>query len=102
MPTLILHNDGAYQLYGTIADGPYYSHALTLEQLKDALREEGGQAAIDSLPARLERAHKFGCSSVLGMTLAECIECNRAGPNETTVPVDEFIRRWVTLPKVEG
>lgn len=98
MPQLILHNAGAYQLYTTVADGPCYETALTLEELKEILRFEGGQSAIDALPARLERAHKTGCSSIDGQTLEECIACNRAGPNETNVPVDEFIKRWVTLP----
>lgn len=98
MAQLILHNAGAYQLYTTIADGPCYEQALTLDELKEVLRLEGGQVAIDALPDRLERAHKTGCSSIHGETLEECISCNRAGENEATVPVDEFIRRWVTLP----
>jgi hypothetical protein len=98
MPRLILHNAGAYQIYTTVSDGPCYEQALTLEELTQILRFEGGQAAVDALPERLERAHKTGCSSIRGETLEECIACNRAGPNEENVPVDEFIRRWVTLP----
>lgn len=98
MPQLILHKDGAYQLYTTVADGPCYEQALTLDELKEVLRFEGGQAAIDALPARLERAHKTGCSSLHGETLEECIACNRAGPDEREVPFDEFVRRWLTLP----
>jgi hypothetical protein len=98
MPRLILHKDGAYNLYTTVADGPCYERALTLDELQEVLRLEGGQAAIDALPARLERAHKTGCSSIDGETLEECITCNRAGPDESEVPLDEFVRRWLTLP----
>lgn len=98
MPTLILHHAGAYQLYTTVADGPCYEQALTLDELKEVLRFEGGQTAIDALPARLERAHKTGCSSLIGLTLEECIAGNHAGPNETEVPLADFIRRWLTLP----
>jgi hypothetical protein len=54
--------------------------------------------AIDALPARLERAHKTGCSSLHGETLEQCIVCNRAGPDESEVPAAEFIKRWLTLP----
>lgn len=97
MPQAILHKDGAYQLYTTVTDGPCYQTALTLDELKDVLRFEGGQAAIDALPARLERAHKTGCSAH-GYTLEECIAGNRAGPGESEVPFDEFVRRWLTLP----
>ena len=98
MPTLILHKDGAYNLYTTVADGPCYDTALTLDELKEVLRFEGGQSAIDDLPARLERAHKTGCSSLHGETLEQCIVCNRAGPDESEVPAAEFIKRWLTLP----
>jgi hypothetical protein len=94
MPTLILHKDGAYNLYTTVSDGPRYESALTLDELHEVLRYEGGQNAIDALPARLKRAHKTGCSGANTMTLLECIAGNRAGPNETEVPADEFIRRW--------
>lgn len=98
MPQLILHKDGAYQLYSTVSDAPRYDRALTLDELKEELRRSGGQAAIDALPARLERAHKTGCSGCGGETLEECITCNRAGPDESEVPLDEFVRRWLTLP----
>ena len=102
MGQLILHNDGAYQIYTTVADGPCYGTALTLDELQAVLRFDGGQRAIDELPQRLERAHATGCSSALGMTLLECIACNRAGPNESTVEPEEFIRRWLTLPDNAG
>ncbi len=98
MPQLILHKDGAYNLYTTVADGACYESALTLEQLEEVLRFEGGQRAIEALPARLERAHRTGCSSMRGETLEECIACNRAGPNGTCLTVDEFVRRYLTLP----
>ena len=42
MPTLILHKDGAYNLYTTVADGPCYESALTLDELRHVLRNEGG------------------------------------------------------------
>lgn len=98
MPQLILHKDGAYQLYSTVSDGPCFDHALTLAELQEALHFEGGQRAIDKLPAQLARAHATGCSSTTGMTLLECISCNRAGQNEKEVEPEEFISRWLTLP----
>lgn len=97
MPRLIIHKDGAYNIYTTVADGACYESALTLEQLTEVLRFEGGQAAIDALPARLERAHRTGCSSWICETLAECIACNRAG-----LSFDEFVARYLTLPKQDG
>jgi hypothetical protein len=93
MPTLIIHKDGAYNLFTTVADGPYYESALTLEQLKQVLNHEADPAHVDE---RIARAHATGCSSRDGMTLLECIEFNRAGPSEACMPVDEFITKYLT------
>ena len=97
MGQLILHKDGAYNLYTTIADGACYESALTLEQLEEVIRFELGERGMSELPARLERAHKTGCSHRLGMTLAECISANRAGENESELSFDEFVARYLTL-----
>jgi hypothetical protein len=98
MAALILHKDGAYNIYGTIADGPHFESALTLEQLTEVIGQEFGEAGLRELPQRLERAHRTGCSSMRGETLEDCIACNRAGPNEANMPEDEFVRRYMTLP----
>ena len=95
MPKLILHKDGAYNLYTTVADGACYESALTLKQLRKAIELEHGQAGLQS---RLDRAHKTGCSSMHGETLAECISCNRAAPGEAHLSFDEFVQRYLTLP----
>lgn len=98
MAALILHKDGAYNIYGTIADRPHFESALNLEQLTEVIGHEFGEAGLRELPQRLERAHRTGCSSMRGETLDECITCNRAGPNETNMPVAEFVARYLTLP----
>lgn len=96
MPQFIIHKDGAYNFYTTIADGACYEEALTLDQLRQAVKEEQGNEGLRGLPARLERAHKTGCSGV-DWTLDDCIECNRQGPNEAKMPREEFISRYLTL-----
>jgi hypothetical protein len=102
MAKLILHKDGAYNLYTTIADGACYESALTLQQLEEVIRFESGEQGMRELPARLERAHKTGCSSMHGETLEECISCNRSGPDETKLSAAEFVEKYMTLaPNVE-
>lgn len=101
MAKLILHKDGAYNLYTTIADGACFESALTLEQLEEVIRFEYGEQGMRELPERLGRAHKTGCSSVHGQTLQECIANNRCGPNEKRMPFAEFVRRYLTLPSNE-
>ena len=98
MAALILHKDDAYNIYGTIADGPHYESALTLEQLTEVIGQKFGEAGLRDLPHHLERAHRTGCSSMHGETLEECIAYNRAGPNEANMPVAEFVERHLTLP----
>ena len=97
MTQLILHKDGAYNIYSTVSDSARYESALTLEQLEQAIRFEQGEQGVLGLPARIERAHKTGCSSIDGETLEECICCNRAGENESELSLDEFVTKYLTL-----
>jgi hypothetical protein len=97
MPKLILHKDGAYNIYTTVSDGACYESALTLEQLEQVIRFEQGEEGVIGLPVRLERAHKTGCSALDGMTLEECISCNRSGPNEKELSLSEFVAKYLTL-----
>jgi hypothetical protein len=98
MPRFIIHKDGAYNFYSTVSDGVYFESALTLDQLRRLVKEETGNNGLIELALRLERAHKTGCSG-RGETLRGCISTNRAGPSETKMPYDEFVKRYLTLEK---
>ena len=95
MATLILHKDGAYNLYSTIVDDVLYEGALTAAALEAEIRNEYGAQGLRELPDRLVRAHKRGCSSQLGQTLEQCIAGNREN-----LSVDAFVARYLTLPPV--
>lgn len=95
---IILHKDGAYQLYSTIADGPEFVCALTLDQITQYANSKYGEEGLRRLPHRLARAHAVGCSSHIHESLEDCIKDNRAGPNESNLSYDEFIRMYLTLP----
>lgn len=97
MPTYIIHNNGAYNLYSTISEAARYDHALTLKQLTDEIELESGHNGLQQLPARIERARKKGCSSIGTMSLADCISCNAAD-----LSLDDFIARYLTLPPAAG
>lgn len=97
MANYILYKDGAYNLWSTIVDAPLYDRALTLQELKKILLSEGGESAISDLPARLVRSHATGCSAIFGGTLEDCVSVNRAGPNETCTPYDEFVQKYLTV-----
>jgi len=97
MPRYIIHKDGAYNFFSTVVDAACYESALTLEQVEGIVKEKHGSDGMRDLPARLKRAHETGCSAD-GWTLDDCIAGNRQGPNESEMPRDEFIRRYLTFP----
>jgi hypothetical protein len=97
MAELIVYYEGAYNIYGTIADGCHYEGALTLDQLREVIKEQHGSMGLADLPQRLARAHEKGCSG-LRYDLADCIAQNRQGPNESPLTSEEFIQRFLTLP----
>lgn len=97
MAYLILHHDGAYNLYSTVSSGPYYESALTLEQLREVIKKEAVAKAMAELDQRLERAHQFGCSCGHGTTLHDRIRSNRAGPDESRLPVEKFIAQFLSF-----
>jgi len=95
---IILHNNGAYNIFSSILDAPIYEEALTLDELKEEIKREHGDRGMRDLPDRLKRAHKYGNSGLMGdNTLEEAICINRAGENETQMMVDEFIEKYMTL-----
>lgn len=96
MGKFIIHHEGAYNFYTTVGDGACYEEALTLEQVRQIVQEDLGNEGMRDLPARLERAHKTGCSSFYE-DLDSCLIANRAGPNETELSKEEFIKRFLTL-----
>lgn len=98
MPKYIIHHEGAYNLYTTIMDGACYEEAMTLEELQQLVKDEQGNEGLRELPASLERAHRTGCSSFTE-SLDDCLVANRAGPNETELSKDEFIKRFLTLKR---
>jgi hypothetical protein len=99
MPQYIIHKDGAYNIFATVVDAPYFDSALTLEELKEYTKEEYGKEGLRQLDDRLERAHSKGCSAFNDIDLEDCISGNRAGPGESEMPFDEFIAKYLTLGK---
>lgn len=98
MAKIILHHQGAYNVYCTIADGPIFEWACTLHQIRLFIEKQYGEVALSQLPKRLERAHGKGTSSIWDKSLEDTIDGNRAGPGESMLTLDEFIAKFLTLP----
>lgn len=89
MAHLLLHYNGAYNVYLTNTNSVMYDHALSLDEVKVLLGK------TKDLQQRLDRAHATGCSTT---TLEQCVANNRAAEDGSHVPMDEFIQRWLTIP----
>lgn len=97
MAHTLLHNNGAFNFYSTIADGPIFMAALTLEQVHTYIGREHGEVGLRELGARIKRALATGTSSHIDKSLSEFLSVNRAGPNETKLSTLEFIEKFLTL-----
>ena len=97
MPGIICHNGGRYNIYSTVSDGFYWESSISREQLEAYTKEEHGDRGLRELPARLERAHKKGHSSLVdNEELDSFLCCNRAGENEAQLTTQECIDKFLS------
>lgn len=96
MPSYIIHHEGAFNMYTTIADGACFESALTREQLEHWYQQEFGRNGMHDLPERIERAIAKGCSAHIESSLESCIQCNCEG-----LGLEDFIAKYLTLTKEE-
>lgn len=81
-----------YLEWSTVVDAPV-TNGMSLEDLHQHIQNEYGRQGILELPARLARVEATGTSSI-GGTLDGLISCNRAGPNETELSLEELIAEY--------
>lgn len=97
MSNMILHNNGVYNIYSSIADAPLLNNGCGVAELKDWIECHHGQSGLDALPERLQRAHICGSSSLGGQALGDVISCNRAGSGGATLSKEDFIARFLSV-----
>ena len=74
---------------------------MTLDELREYIKEEHGNDGLRDLPARLERVEKTGTSARMHNSLADTLSCNRAGEGEKNITEDEIWERFANAPKKE-
>lgn len=99
MAHIIIHYNGAYNLYSTVVDAPIYESALTEAQLRAHVKEQDGQSGLKTLEARISRSQNYGTSSFVDSSLHSVVDRNKAGPSEVKMTFDAFIAKYLTLPK---
>ena len=98
MPTFIVKLAGKYLEWSTIVDAPV-TNGMTLDEFREYYREWYGRAALPGLDERLARVEQTGTSNRDGETPEQLIACNRAGPNETELTLDQIVERFITHPE---
>ena len=89
MPRYIGKIDGRYFEYSTVVDAPV-TVLMGLEEFKAYYLAEYGRCTFDGLEERLARADTKGTSSMLDSSLEDMLLCNRCGPGETELSVEDF------------
>lgn len=94
----IIHYNGVYNVWSTVVDSPLFVSGFTRRMIEQWAQEEYGNQGLKDLPARLELAHKQGTDDTgPGLTLDDLIEVNRAGPNESHMSKDDFLKKFFTV-----
>lgn len=99
MAHIIIHYNGAYNLYSTVVDEPLYESAISEEQLRLHVKLKDGESGLAALPERIDRAKKFGSSSFLDSSLHSVVDRNRAGVSGIRMTFNAFVDKYLTLPK---
>jgi len=97
----IIKLDKFYLIWSSIVDAPT-TYGMTLEELEDFCRREWGEAAKILLPTLLSRTDACGTSILWHRNVDDTILCNRAGPNETSITMQQIYRAYCLRQPIEG
>lgn len=90
MGRIICYYDGLFFEWSTVVDAPV-TKGMKREEFEEYYLDSYGKSSYIDMTQRLSRAENNGTSSMIGHTLEELIECNRAGPQETRLTFDQII-----------
>lgn len=103
MGRCIVQIGGKYLIWSEIVDAPV-TYGMTISELVRSIEQEEGVQGLRDLPDRLERVWKRGHSMTTdSSTLEEFVMCNRAGPSDEELTLEEiekmYVRRETWVPK---
>ena len=89
MGRFIVRIEDYYLEWSTIVDAPV-TWGMKLGEFKRHYRVRYGTEGMLELPKRLARVEKTGTSSMIGHRVADLVNFNRAGPNESSLTYKEI------------
>jgi hypothetical protein len=99
--TIVKLADEKYVEWSSIVDAPV-TYIMTREEMKTYLDEEYGRSSIANNEERLRRTDERGTSSFCRETMEEVISCNRAGPHEEHIELEEIIKQYTDKGEENG
>jgi len=94
VPGIICHHNGKFFLWDKALNVPL-TYAITREVLEAIILEKEGEAGLEALPRRIDRAILGGSSSMMHGSLSGLVEHNRAGPDGMCVPVERLLKALI-------
>lgn len=82
-----------YLEWSTMVAAPV-TYGMTLDQLRDWIKEEYGRAGLEELPRDLENVERQGTAFQINLPLEELISNNRAGDGETELTLDQIYEKY--------
>ena len=98
MGKFIIKIKDRYFEWSTIVDAPV-TYGMTLDELKEYIKEEYGNEGLSGLPQRLERVEKYGTSSHYHESVKQLCSSNRAGENEKHISLKQIYKQYGIPPE---
>jgi hypothetical protein len=93
MPKYIVKLNDYYFEYSTIVDAPV-TFGMSLVEFLEYYKEEYGREGMRHLQARMKFVESKGTSSLINDSAINTLTCNRAGPNESELTIDELYKAY--------
>jgi len=91
-----------YFEYSTVVDAPV-TFGMSLDEFKEYYQYRYGTVGMSDLPDRLERVEAKGTSCYNDDDAADTLSCNRAGPNESELTVEQIYQAYcLRQPILDG
>ena len=82
-----------YLEWSSVTDAPG-TYGMTLDELREYIKEEYGNEGLRELPERLRRVEEFGTSRWPRASVEEVVDSNKAGEGGTSLTLDEIYRDY--------
>lgn len=84
-----------YMVHSSICDAPI-TNGMDRDELERWCRDEYGRSGMVDFEQRMARVEEKGTSSFADSSVEDTLCCNRAGPNEEFLTLDEIYQRYCT------